>query len=289
VLLLGDGAVVPVMLVRLSFSGELGYEIYCRPQYLLRLSEAVEAAGASMGLKWYGARALMSMRLEKGWGVWTLDFRPDFTPGESGLDAFIDWDKDFVGKKAALKERADGAAKTLVTLVIDVDGIDVSNDEAILRDGEAVGYVSSGGYGHHVKRSIALGYVPTALATGGQQVQVVSYAKDREDAPSMEESCRVLGKNPSVLVLSCHVNFGASGAPIFVMQNGVPRIASVVSAKAEWNNQKVALGASLGLPLEELIAELNASAGSFQKVESVSSNLSGLTGSGQASTKFKKP
>ncbi len=123
----------------------------------------------------------------------------------------------------------------------------------------------------------------------GQQVQVVSYAKDREDAPSMEESCRVLGKNPSVLVLSCHVNFGASGAPIFVMQNGVPRIASVVSAKAEWNNQKVALGASLGLPLEELIAELNASAGSFQKVESVSSNLSGLTGSGQASTKFKKP
>jgi len=163
---------VPVMLVRLSFSGELGYEVYCRPQYLLRLSEAIEAAGEPLGLRWYGARTLMSLRLEKGWGVWTLDFRPDFTAGESGMDAFINWNKDFIGKQAAEKERAEGVAKKLITLVIDVDGIDVSNDEAILLDGKAVGYVSSGGYGHHVKKSIALGYVPTELATGGQKLQV---------------------------------------------------------------------------------------------------------------------
>ena len=163
---------VPVILNRISFSGELGYEIYCKPQYLLRLSEAIEEAGGDLGMRWYGARALMSMRLEKGWGVWSLDFRPDFTAAESGLDAFINWNKDFIGKAAAEKQRAEGPANRLVTLVIDVDGIDVSNDEAILHDGLAVGYVSSGGYAHHVGKSVAMGYVPSDLAKGGTKVQV---------------------------------------------------------------------------------------------------------------------
>lgn len=163
---------VPVILNRISFSGELGYEIYCRPQYLIRLSEAVEEAGADLGLRWYGARALMSMRLEKGWGVWTLDFRPDFNAVESGLDAFINWKKAFVGKLAAEAQRREGPANRLVTLVIDVDGIDVSNDEAILHDGKAVGYVSSGGYAHRVGKSVAMGYVPSELAKGGTQVEI---------------------------------------------------------------------------------------------------------------------
>ena len=163
---------VPVILIRISFSGELGYEIYCKPQYLMRLSEAIEEVGAPLGLRWYGARTLMSLRLEKGWGVWTLDFRPDFTAGESGLDAFINWNKDFEGKAAAEKERAEGSSKKLVTMAIDVDEIDVSNDEAILHGDQAVGYVTSGGFGHQVKKSIALGYVPTELAKGGQKLRV---------------------------------------------------------------------------------------------------------------------
>jgi len=123
----------------------------------------------------------------------------------------------------------------------------------------------------------------------GQKVQVVSYAKDRANAPSLEETCRVLGKNPRVLVLSCHVNFGASGAPIFVVENGVPRIASVVSAKAEWNNRRVALGASLGQPLRNLIATLENSDGMFQRVETASNTLATLTGSGTAGDGFRKP
>ncbi|MEM7543714.1 MAG: FAD-dependent oxidoreductase [Pseudomonadota bacterium] len=163
---------VPVILSRISFSGELGYEIYCHPQYLIRLAEAIEEAGADLGYRWYGARALMSMRLEKAWGAWTLDFRPDFTAAESGLDFFINWDKEFVGKAAALKEKETGPSKKLVSLVIDVDGIDVSNDEAILKDGEAIGYVSSGGYAHHIKKSMALGYVPTEHAVAGTKVEV---------------------------------------------------------------------------------------------------------------------
>ena len=163
---------VPAILSRISFSGELGYEIYVAPQFLLRLAESLEEAGADYGLRWYGARALMSLRLEKGWGAWTLDFRPDFTAAESGLDAFIQWDKDFVGKAAALAEREAGPSKKLVTMVVETRDIDVCNDEAILREGEAVGYVSSGGYAHHVAKSVALGYVPSNLARDGQGLEV---------------------------------------------------------------------------------------------------------------------
>lgn len=163
---------VPVILNRISFSGELGYEIYCKPHYLIKLADAIEEAGADLEYRWYGSRALMSMRLEKAWGVWTLDFRPDFTAAESGMDVFINWKKDFVGKEAALAEKAAGPSQKLVTLVIDVDGIDVSNDEAILIDGAAIGYISSGGYAHHVQKSMAMGYVGVEHAAAGTQVQV---------------------------------------------------------------------------------------------------------------------
>jgi dimethylglycine dehydrogenase len=163
---------VPAILARISFSGELGYEIYVEPTFQLKLAEAIEEAGADLGLRWYGSRALMSLRLEKGWGAWTLDFRPDFSAAESGLDAFIHWDKDFVGKPAALAESGTGATKKLVTMVVDTDGIDVCNDEAIMEGGEAIGYVSSGGYAHHVGKSVALGYVPTELAAAGRRVEI---------------------------------------------------------------------------------------------------------------------
>lgn len=162
---------VPVVLNRLSFSGELGYEIYCKPQYLLRLTEAIEEAGADLGYTWYGNRALMSMRLEKAWGAWTLEFRPDFNAVESGMEAFINWKKDFVGKQATLKIKEEGVARRLVTLTIDTP-IDVSLDEAILKNGEAVGYVSSGSYAHHVGKPMAMGYVATEHAAAGTELEV---------------------------------------------------------------------------------------------------------------------
>ncbi|MDU8910307.1 FAD-dependent oxidoreductase [Aestuariicoccus sp. MJ-SS9] len=163
---------VPVILNRLSFSGELGFEIYCRPHHLLRLAEAVEEAGAVLGYRWYGARALMSLRLEKGWGAWGLEYRPDFDAVAAGLDGFIDFSKEFTGKAATEALRAKGPASRLVTLTIDVDGIDVSGDEAILKDGAAIGYVSSGGYAHRVGRSMAMGYVTAESAAPGTAVQV---------------------------------------------------------------------------------------------------------------------
>ena len=163
---------VPALLARVSFSGELGYEIYVAPPYQLRLAEAIDEAGAALGLRWYGARTLMSLRLEKAWGVWTFDYRPDFSAAESGLDGFIHWDKDFIGKAAASAERATGPAKRLVTLVVATTDLDVSNDEAVLVGDKAVGYVSSGGYAHHIGQSVAFAYVPTAFAAPGTQVDV---------------------------------------------------------------------------------------------------------------------
>ena len=163
---------VPVILNRISFSGELGYEIYCKPHYLIKLADEIEEAGNEFGYRWYGARALMSLRLEKGWGAWSLDYRPDFNAVESGLDIFINWEKDFVGKNATEVIQAAGISQKLVTMIIDVDTIDVSNDEAIMKDGMAVGYISSGGYAHHTQKSMAMGYVKLEHAIAGSELQV---------------------------------------------------------------------------------------------------------------------
>ena len=162
---------VPVLLNRISFSGELGFEIYCRPQYLLLLSEAIEEAGADLGYGWYGNRTLMSLRLEKGWGAWGLEFRPDFNAVESGMDAFINWNKDFVGKAATEAFKADGVARKLVTLTVETD-MDVTLDEAVLKDGDAIGYITSGGYAHHVGKSMAMAYVASEHAEAGSKVDV---------------------------------------------------------------------------------------------------------------------
>ena len=163
---------VPAIIIRMSFSGELGYEIYCKPHYLVKLAESIEEAGEGLGFCWYGSRALLSMSLEKQCGVWTLDFRPDFTAAESGLDAYISWGKDFIGKEAAEKEKREGTKQKLVNLTIESEEIDVSNDEAILKNEEPIGYISSGGYAHYVKKSVALGYVPIEHSKPRTKLQV---------------------------------------------------------------------------------------------------------------------
>ncbi|MEC8037378.1 MAG: FAD-dependent oxidoreductase [Pseudomonadota bacterium] len=162
---------VPVILNRLSFSGELGFEIYCRPQFLMLLSEAIEEAGEDLDYRWYGARTLMSLRLEKGWGAWGLEFRPDFNAVESGMDVFINWNKDFVGKEATTRFRDEGVDRKLVTLTVDTP-MDVTLDEAVLVNDAAVGYITSGGYAHHVGKSMAMAYVATEHAAAGTVVKV---------------------------------------------------------------------------------------------------------------------
>jgi len=162
---------VPALCVRISFSGELGYEIYVEPQYQLKLFEEIEKAGEGLGLKLFGSRALMSLRLEKSWGAWTMDFRPDFTVIESGLGFFVNWDKEFIGKAVSLKEKENGAKKHLSVLEIETE-TDVSGDESVMHNGKCVGYVTSGGYGHSVGKSLAMTYLPVELIDEDTELEV---------------------------------------------------------------------------------------------------------------------
>lgn len=102
-------------------------------------------------------------------------------------------------------------------------------------------------------------------APRGQELQVVSYAKDRSEAPSLQETCHVLARDPGVYVTSCDVDFGASGSPVFVVEDGVARVVSVVSAKAEWRSRKVALTAGLDLHLTALLDQLQHTSSSFHR------------------------
>lgn len=120
----------------------------------------------------------------------------------------------------------------------------------------------------------------------GDEVGVVSYAQDRSEAPSLQEVCHVVERQVSVLVLSCSVDFGSSGAPIFAFRDGVARVVSVVSAKAEYQGQKVALGTALDVPLAALLKELQTVSSPFQKPP-VKGTLA--RGSASSSAKFVRP
>ena len=160
---------VPAIVNRISFTGELGYEIYVAPQFLLKLFEEMEIMGEKFGLKPFGGRALMSMRLEKNWGAWTLDFRPDFTAKESGLDFFINWNKDFIGKESAKK---DNSKLKLTPLIVETKDIDVTNNEAVIKDGKSIGYITSGGFAHYVKKSIAYSYLDEEILKTNSKFKV---------------------------------------------------------------------------------------------------------------------
>ena len=138
------------------------------PQYQRLLFDRIMEAGEPHGLRLFGMRALMSLRLEKNYGTWFREYRPIYTPLESGITRYINLDHDFIGREAYERELAGaGPARRLVAFVVDPDPddpADVIGDEPIWHDGAVVGWVTSGGYLHHAKASLALGYVPAELA-----------------------------------------------------------------------------------------------------------------------------
>lgn len=163
----------PVILSRAGFTGELGYEVWTTPDYQAALFDDLREAGADLGLTLFGGRALSSLRLEKGYGSFNKDFRPDYTPGETGLDKFIDFSKgDFVGKAAALAERERGPKRRFVVMEVDAKDADAVGYESIMKGDQAVGYVTSAAFGHTIGKSLACGYVPTALANDGEVFEI---------------------------------------------------------------------------------------------------------------------
>ncbi len=159
---------------RVSYTGDLGFEIYVAAAEQAALYETLAAAGGDLGLTPFGMRAMMSLRLEKSYGSWFREYRPDYMPAETGLDRFVRYDKpvEFIGKAAALEERDRGPKRRLCTFVVDADDADVWADEPIWVDNEVVGFVTSGGYAHNAKASVALGFLPVDMIEEGRAIEI---------------------------------------------------------------------------------------------------------------------
>ncbi len=151
---------------RVSYTGDLGYEIWCHPSNLVHVFEALLSAGAEFDIRLFGTRALNALRLQKAYGSWAREYRPIYSPLEAGLDRFVALDKaaQFIGKQAAQREQETGGRLRLRCFVVATDDADVIGDVPIWRDGAVCGWVTSGGFAHDSNVSVALGYVPKEIA-----------------------------------------------------------------------------------------------------------------------------
>jgi len=157
------------MVQRVSYTGDLGYEIYCDPMDQRSLWHTLWSAGAPMGLSLFGMRAIMSLRLDRHFGSWMNEFSPDYTAAETGMDRFIDWSKDFIGKDAA---QAETPARELATFIVDATDTDVTGYEPVFIGDDVIGFCTSGGYSHHLGKSIAFALIPKAHVTTGLKVDI---------------------------------------------------------------------------------------------------------------------
>lgn len=165
----------PVWCGRVTYSGDLGYEFWMPASSQRYVFDQLMQAGEDLGLRLFGLHALNSLRLDKSFGSWGREFRPLYTPFEAGLDRFVKLTEkkgDFIGRAALEQAAADGPTLRLLTWTVDADHADVIGDEPIWHDGEVVGWVTSGGYSHHMDQSVALGYVPAALETAGGTFEI---------------------------------------------------------------------------------------------------------------------
>ncbi|RED12301.1 GcvT family protein [Pontivivens insulae] len=165
------------MVGRVSYTGDLGYEIWMETDYARYVWDLLMAEGAEMGIAPIGMRALNSLRLEKNWSSWGREYRPVYGALEAGLDRFVAYHKaaDFVGKAAAIAEKDAGGTLRLVTFKVDAADSDPIGDEPIWFNGEVRGWITSGGYAHNQCSSMAQGYVPKEIAaeTDGWEVEVL--------------------------------------------------------------------------------------------------------------------
>ena len=159
---------------RVSYTGDLGFEIYCNPLDQRALWSTLWSAGQAFDMKPFGMRAMMSLRLDKFFGSWAREFSPDYTPCETGMDRFIAWNKpaDFIGRAAAEAERATGAKRQLVNFEVDADTADVVAYEPVWVDGAVVGFCTSGGYSHYAEKSIAYALIPRDMVKDGLEAKI---------------------------------------------------------------------------------------------------------------------
>jgi len=169
---------IACVLLRVSFAGELGWEVHCAANDAPTVWDAATNAGA----KPFGMWALESLRLEKGYRAWKADLSTDYSLLESGLDRFVNLDKpkDFPGKSALLAEKQKGVKKRFVTLIVEADDADAPYMSTLWHDGEIVGETTSGGWGYRIERSIALGMIRADLAIPTTEIEVEIYGERRK-------------------------------------------------------------------------------------------------------------
>ena len=159
---------------RLSYTGDLGYEIYTDAMDQRSLWDTLFAAGQKHGMRPFGMRAMMSLRLDKFFGSWLSEFSPDYTPAETGMDRFVAFNKgaDFIGRSAVEAERQSGAARKLVIFEVDADDADAVGYEPVWIGGEVKGFCTSGGYSHTAQKSIALALVDGASLSDDLEAKI---------------------------------------------------------------------------------------------------------------------
>ena len=164
----------PARAMRVSYVGELGFELHHPVEYGRHIYDRLLEAGEPLGLVDFGFRALESMRLEKAFRLWGPDMSIEFSPLEAGMERWVRFDKgDFIGREALAHVHENGGPeRQLVLLTVEANGADPHGHEPILAGDELVGFVTSGGYGHRVEQSIALGYVPSARSEPGSELTI---------------------------------------------------------------------------------------------------------------------
>jgi dimethylglycine dehydrogenase len=165
--------IAPAVVLGVSFSGELAYEIHVPNNQLYAAYLTLRAAGEAHDLRLFGARAVESMRLDKGFLHWKADILTEFDPFETGLNRFVTLDKgDFVGKPALLKRIEDGKRKALVTLEVETKDAPAHGGASVMLDGKVVGTVTSGDWGHRVGKNLAYAFVEPSLAETGSAMEI---------------------------------------------------------------------------------------------------------------------
>ena len=163
---------VPVIALRVSYVGELGWELWAPTEYGQRLWETLWEAGRDLDVRPMGAGALNSMRLEKGFRLWGTDIDTDSNPFEAGLPFAVDMDTEFIGKEALESARADGIDSEITPVTLDGSADIMLGGRPVEKNGETIGYVQDGEYGYTVGESIAYTYVPAEYAEAGTEVQI---------------------------------------------------------------------------------------------------------------------
>ncbi|CAH2297270.1 dimethylglycine dehydrogenase, mitochondrial [Pelobates cultripes] len=171
---------LPVTAIRISYTGELGWELYHRREDTLKLYNSIMDAGQEHGIDNFGTYAMNALRLEKAFRAWGAEMNCDTNPLEAGLQHFIRLNKpaDFIGKQALQRIKKEGLKRKLVCLTMETENVDPEGNESVWYHGKVIGNTTSGTYSYSTSKSLAFAYVPTRLSTVGQKVEVELLGKN---------------------------------------------------------------------------------------------------------------